>query len=396
MDVLKNRMTAYYSILKTKVDFVNEVKKEYSKTLAADFNSLDFWYVGENKVSEILCFLLNPNASHGQGDTFLKLFINKFEINFTYNNISEVLAIVEKVTSNNRRIDIFLMNTISGTTIGIENKIYVETKDQKNQINDYLSFLHNISRNNSFSFFYLAPKDKMVSSQSFDKKNAEQLYCKHKIAFINYEEDIIPLVHQFAISAENDRVRAFIFDFKRKLESLYMGNSNVSDTEVIKSFMLENASNLNLSFQIFNNIKVIKSDLLKKFEKQLIEVGDELDITFDTKKHRFYLDILGDNLIGISFEEGGVLYGIVRKSDTKDKREFPQIESLFKNNIIRSYWWPIHFWMFQNIENSFEFWEAIHNGSAKDTIKTFIETLIENQIDIDIRSEGEKQIESAH
>lgn len=377
MGLIENKIITFYSILKTKVDFVNQVKKEYTRTLASDFNSLDFWYVGENKISEILCFLLNPNASHGQEDVFLKLFIEKFEIKFRYSNISEITVQLEKRTDDNRRLDIFLLSKLSRDVIAIENKIYLSTRDQFNQINDYLNYLSKITKDNQFTFIYLAPKDKIVSNQSYDREKSVELDLEKNMLFINYEEHIISLIHQFAISAENERVRGFILDFERKLKSLYMGNNTINDTEVIKNFILENSSNLDLSFQILNNMKAIKADLRTKFNQQMIEIGDELNILFDLNHGRFYLDKLGDNTVGFSFEGGGILYGIVRKSDSKDERRYTQIESMFDEGVMWSYWWPVYFWLFQNIENNSEFWFSINNGSAKKTIKKFILKLIQ-------------------
>lgn len=197
MDLIENKLKTFYSILCTKVDFVNEVKKEYNRTLASDFNSLDFWYVGENKVSEILSFLLNPNASHGQEDVFLKLFLEKFDINFFYSNISEVSVEVEKRTMNNRRIDIFLSSKNSGDIIGIENKIYLNTKDQFDQINDYIDYLSKLTTDNQFTFIYLSPKDKIVSGQSYDEKKIINLGLEKNILFINYEEHIIYALELF-------------------------------------------------------------------------------------------------------------------------------------------------------------------------------------------------------
>src|SRR5690606_2126018 len=102
-------INAFYSVLKTKVNFINEFREAYSPTLAPDFNSLDFWAIGENKVSEIICFLLDPNAAHGQKDTFLKLFLKTFDIQFHYQYRKDITAITEKITHNKRRIDIFIV-----------------------------------------------------------------------------------------------------------------------------------------------------------------------------------------------------------------------------------------------------------------------------------------------
>ena len=71
-----NQLESYFSIITTKVNFVNQVKKEYSKILASDFNSLDFLYFGESKVSEILCFLLNPNSAIEKKEHFSILISN--------------------------------------------------------------------------------------------------------------------------------------------------------------------------------------------------------------------------------------------------------------------------------------------------------------------------------
>ena len=89
--------------------------------------------------------------------------------------------------------------------------------------------MNNITKNNDFTFFYLSPRDKKISNDSFDENNAKELILNNKFRLINYEIDIIPLVHKFAIFSENDRVRAFILDFEKKLKSLYMGNNNINE-----------------------------------------------------------------------------------------------------------------------------------------------------------------------
>lgn len=375
-------LSAFYSILKTKVSFINQVKKHYSKVLASDFNSLDFYYVGENKVSEILCFLLNPLGSHGQEDVFLKLFLKKFEIIFEYEDLQDVSAVTEKITDNNRRIDIFLHNKKSTSLIAIENKIYSGTTDQHNQVNDYLQYILNFTREEKFTFIYLAPKGKEISNNSFNKETYDNLVRSGKVKFINYEDDIIPLIHQFAISAENDRVRAFILDYERKLKNLYMGNSELNETDIIKEYIIDNSKNIELSFQIFKNINDAKLELRALFLAQLKEISHELNIFFDEINYRYHLDKLGDNLVGISYESGGIFFGIVRKTDSKDERKFPQIEQYLNGNIQRSYWWPVYFWLFRNIETNPDFWIAVKNGEAKNTIKVFLQTLIESQFDI--------------
>lgn len=372
----------YYSILHTKVQFVKNVKSEFSKSLASDFNSLDFWNINENKVSEILTFFLNPTNSHGQDDLYLNIFIKKFETSFSFENLSDVDAIVEKRTDSNRRIDIFIANKKTGDIIAIENKIYEKTKDQFKQIDDYLDFLNKYSKNQNFTLFYLAPKNKQISEWSFNEEDFIKKYKNDCLRFINYEDDVIPLIHLFAINTENERVRAFLLDFERKLKNLYMGNSDINETEIIKNSIIESKENLETSFMIFNNLPSIKNDLREKFFKQMVEISKELNITIDENRNRFYLDKLGNNKIAVNFEGRGLIYGIVRNEEDPIKTTYPQIEELFKENFQVSYWWPMWRWMFQEIEYNADFWQAVIDGSAKSTVKDFIEKIINSNASI--------------
>lgn len=74
-------ITNFFSIANTKIKLVEEVRKHFGKETSPRFNSFDFWWINENKVSEILAFFLNPNENHEQGDIYLKHFINKYNFN---------------------------------------------------------------------------------------------------------------------------------------------------------------------------------------------------------------------------------------------------------------------------------------------------------------------------
>ena len=54
-----DKITELFGELETKINFVDEINNLFGKTLALDFNSLDFWRIDENKVSEILAFFLD-------------------------------------------------------------------------------------------------------------------------------------------------------------------------------------------------------------------------------------------------------------------------------------------------------------------------------------------------
>lgn len=374
--MMTEQLKSFFSILNTKVDFVNNVKKDYSKLLASDFNSLDFFKFGENKASEIIAFFLDPNESHGQGDLYLNLFLVELGIDFRYDKFTDVISVVEKNTDDRRRIDIFVKSKSHKTLFGIENKIYVSTADQLNQINDYLEFLDKQAIDHDFTLFYLAPRGKTVSTLSFNEDLLNQKYSADCLKFITYEDDMIPLIHEFGLRTENNRVQAFLFDFERKLQKLYMGNSEINETQIVRDFMCESSTNLETSFAITNNIGAVKSELLRNFDQQMKEISAELNIQLDADPYRFTLEKLKNFKVGVSFEEGGVFYGIVRTAEVLEKKRLLEIEMLFPYNIESTKWWPIYIWGFKDIESNFSFWQAIIDGSIKKQIKEFILVLL--------------------
>lgn len=155
-----------------------------------------------------------------------------------------------------------------------------------------------------------------------------------------------------------------------------MGNSDINEMDIVKNFITESKENLETSFKIFNNIPALKIELREKFLEQMVEISNELQIPIDENRNRFYLDKLGNNKIAISFEGGGIIYGIVRNEEDPNKKAYPEIELLFQENSQISYCWPMWRWMFQQIEYKPQFWQAIMAGSAKATVKDFITKVI--------------------
>ena len=68
----------FYSLADTKIKLIEQVRKYFGKETSPRFNSFDFWWIDENKVSQILAFFLDPKQNHEQGDIYLRHFMKKF------------------------------------------------------------------------------------------------------------------------------------------------------------------------------------------------------------------------------------------------------------------------------------------------------------------------------
>lgn len=370
---MKQTIENFYSVIKTKVDLTNQVRSLYGKTLSPDFNALDFWHVNENKVSEIFAFLINPHAPHGQGDSFLQLFIKKFELDFSYTSEDKIVVRCEHSTDDNRRIDVLISKNGNDTIIGIENKIYTTTTDQNNQVHDYLKYLD--SRTKNYCLLYLAPSEKRIGEHSISVEAFETYTGNNKLKMISYEFDIIELIHSFALHCESERVRFFILEFEKKLKQMFMGEDQLDENKFITEHILKSEENLALSFNVAKNLIEVKKKLEEKFEHQLKDIGNAYGLTVDglhlypPKWNKYHL--------AFSYESGGILYGIKRKERNPEKPTLPSLQQLFAERFKTTPWWPMWEYFYPGIHYNSDFWMDIHSGTIIGKVENFLDKLKE-------------------
>jgi hypothetical protein len=181
-----------------------KIKKEIDKYLSTDFNFIELISPDENKISDLLKILLEPNGIHGQGEMFFKLFVEKLkpyynnEINIDYKNTS---IIREKTTDKGRRIDLFIKS--KNFVIAIENKIYAE--EQSYQLDDYFKFLETNYEN--FILIFLTATKREPQSISLKNKNS------NKFINVSYNEFLVPWLEECYKNCESQKVKFFIKDF---------------------------------------------------------------------------------------------------------------------------------------------------------------------------------------
>lgn len=249
--------------VKAKIEAHNEFKNAYNKQLAFDFSLFDFFKVGENKVSEILAFLLDENQSHGQGNIFLNEFINLFygqELDMANSQI-----ICEKTITDKRRIDIYIK--LKNKIIAIENKIWAD--DQHYQLRDYATYLEKKSKGN-YLLLYLNPYGSEPTDKSIEDKFKEELIKADKFKIISYKHDIIGLINKWLMICEADNVSHFIKEFKKFLEVKFLGNKTLNMSENLRKIIYNNHEEV---LSLVEEYKTIENEVIDK----LNIVGKELE-----------------------------------------------------------------------------------------------------------------------
>lgn len=136
-------LRAFFAGLAPAITVASEAQRALDRLAATNFSVFRYFKMHENRLSDIFADLLRPDGSHGQGTTFLRLFLEEMDRGRepgsvgNYGALEQCSVYREYRTSKGRRIDIVLK--LDDKWIGIENKPRPGEPDD--QLHDYLKFL---------------------------------------------------------------------------------------------------------------------------------------------------------------------------------------------------------------------------------------------------------------
>lgn len=200
-----------------RVDTILEIIKENRKNISPRMNLLDITGSShlEVKNSNIIAFLLDPNAPHKQpeiGSLFLRHLKRKLPDSIQGTAIRRVRR--EQITGAGRFIDLFLETDICEFII-IENK--VGAGDLNDQLKDYIKWVQDTFEKHPISV-YLTPHGNLPSDHSLEKIMREDMEDRGRFLCLSYQHDIISWLDEilFTISNDsgNDLLRSAIVQYK--------------------------------------------------------------------------------------------------------------------------------------------------------------------------------------
>ena len=232
-----------------------KVRKEESRKRGERFNVFEMLGVAHYEVthSKIIAGFLNPQGSHGQGDLFLRLFLqtieNKDEINL---DTSKAKVYTEYGIGLNGRLDIFIDNGSYG--IIIENKVYAG--DGEEQLKRYNDFAKEKYGEGNYIIYYLTLDGHEASDNS---SNGVVYKC------ISYSKDIINwlqlCIHEIATMPLVRETLVQYLNHIKQLTNQDMGNLN--EEELIKLLAentnFETAAEIGAFIANADNVKKIYS-----------------------------------------------------------------------------------------------------------------------------------------
>ena len=223
---IKDLLSEINSILKE-----DDIKKKESLGRGERFNIFSTLGVAHYEVthSAIIACFLNPKESHGQGDKFLRLFLDTIGDSII-NNTSQATVYTEYSTTDGR-IDILIEEDNQTHGIIIENKIYAG--DQPEQLNRYGKFAQSKYHNDNYSIYYLT-----LTGTDASEDSAKDISYK----CISYSKDILDWLEKcIKESAVNPLIRETLIQYRNHIKQLTNQDMETINKENLLKVMADNS-----------------------------------------------------------------------------------------------------------------------------------------------------------
>jgi hypothetical protein len=273
---------------------VSIINRKYQEITAITGEHFNLFSIMRMETSEdwthsaIITELLSSNGSHGQGNKFIKIFIDYVNqhilqkdeekdpitlFNQCLVKLKKRIGTINDDYTTGGEIDIYIEE--GDKCIIIENKIYA--KDQKNQLLRY----HNYGNRKKKCWLFYLTLDKKLPD---DYITGSDEGVKKKVIPISYKEHILAWLELCKREvADYPLIRESLTQYINLLKKLTNQATNKKmESEIVKA-IISSTDSLSAAFDISRNIEYIYDPLLDVLKKQLKEKAEILG--FKTEDH---------------------------------------------------------------------------------------------------------------
>ena len=269
-------MTSAHNLLREvqrRLDVIRAAKKLNADRYAPGFNMLDLMGRGDEMfLSRILCWLLDPNGSHGQGSRFLSLFTARCGGAWADVGWCGGRARVE-VSISTGRLDILV--EAQGRVLVVENK--TDAGDGDDQLARYFAYLDAERAEADKRLVYLTSDGRGPPEQSLCREQAQERRSRRQFWTAGYRGDaegdisLQAWLDECRLACRADRVGILIDEIKTYLRMRFEGVSDMSEQDEVVAAITDSERSIDAAFQIANSLEALKATLIDKLVSDLSE-----------------------------------------------------------------------------------------------------------------------------
>ena len=273
----------FFNELAPRLEAARTAERELDRRLARQFNAFDYLRPDEQGLSRMIRDLLDPEGPHGQGQIFLRLFLEGVGFDCGA-DLQSSRVYVELPIEGQRRLDIAVCigGRHDGHCLAIENKPFAD--DQKDQIRDYLDWLRK-NYGDRFLLIYLPPRGEAPSDYSV--KSADlwdeagnptrtfRIMPYHRTEDGAGDDDFELFRIDFGLAdwlrecrkhCDVERLRWFLREAETFCERRFGGSAmTAGEHQIIKDFVLADNRNLTTVYEIQRAWSEIRAEVCRQF-----------------------------------------------------------------------------------------------------------------------------------
>ncbi len=234
MEPTESILESFFHGMHYYLDVSREARQALASAVAASFSVFDYLQPDENLLSRLISDLLDPKGNHGQGSAFLVCFLQRLiAVNCTIppdwlTRVDKATVVNEASTSflsnNARRIDIRI-ELPPRFGIGVENKPWAA--EQIAQLSDYRVELDRRYQG-QFVLVFLCQQGR--TPESIPDGEWMDLRRSGRGAILGYSDDFLTWLLDCHRRSQADKIRHFLNDFARYVQS-NLGGASVGEDQ---------------------------------------------------------------------------------------------------------------------------------------------------------------------
>lgn len=269
------------------VKAARQARRAIDRALAPQFCPITLFNPNENDLSRVIAFLLDPKEQHGQGMTFLRLFLALAGLPPSNDQPEDVCSRREHNVAFGR-VDIRVCYTgLDGEPVVllIENKPCAD--DGERQIERYAESAEKSLPETNWVIVYMPAGERDPPDSSISRDKLKELKESRRFVIVPYatepnasepgdQASVVLWLERCAEQCQAEAPRRFLLEFRRYLEqkTINRGESTMSEAErigsaVFEDFLAERPENLDSAIEIARALSGLREDLVKKVVKRI-------------------------------------------------------------------------------------------------------------------------------